>query len=165
MVVCPATKNTRFPNPAYTLISFRRQPVRPCTTDSASSFERPGLVTNSILFCWLFRIKDRCKKVRFQQTHNQGLRQLLLTVSRKQKKIELVSRPVLYAQNKVKATIYFLSPLLWEAQWHCWKKRAWEFSHFVFKILVGKTCSGTLLVYDEPLALLEILVVAPCLLS
>ena len=40
-----------------------------------------GLVTNSILFCWLFKIRDRCKKVRFQQTHNQGLRQLLLTVS------------------------------------------------------------------------------------
>ena len=33
---------------------------------------------NSIL--WLLTIKDRCKKVRFQQTHNQGLRQLLLTV-------------------------------------------------------------------------------------
>ena len=28
-----------------------------------------------------FKIKDRCKKVRFQHTHNQGLRQLLLTVS------------------------------------------------------------------------------------
>ena len=42
---------------------------------------RPGLATNSILFCLLFSIKDRCNKVRFQQTHNQGLRQLLLTVS------------------------------------------------------------------------------------
>ena len=40
-----------------------------------------GLVTISILFCWLFKIEDRCKKVRFQQAHNQGLRQLLLTVS------------------------------------------------------------------------------------
>ena len=40
-----------------------------------------GLVTNSILFCWLFKIKNRCKKVCSQQTHNQGLRQLLLTVS------------------------------------------------------------------------------------
>ena len=40
-----------------------------------------GLVTNSIRFCWLFTIKDRCKKVLFQQTHNQGLHQLLLTVS------------------------------------------------------------------------------------
>ena len=39
------------------------------------------LVTNSIIFCWLFSIKDRCIKVRFQQTHNQSLRQLLLTVS------------------------------------------------------------------------------------
>ena len=25
----------------------------------------PGLVTNSILFCWLFKIKDRCKKCVF----------------------------------------------------------------------------------------------------
>ena len=30
----------------------------------------PGLVTNSVLFYWLFKIKDRCKKVCFQQTHN-----------------------------------------------------------------------------------------------
>ena len=29
-----------------------------------------------------FTIKDRCKKVWFQQTHYQGLRQLFLTVSR-----------------------------------------------------------------------------------
>ena len=29
-----------------------------------------GLAPNSILFCWLFKFKDRCKKVRFQQTHN-----------------------------------------------------------------------------------------------
>ena len=41
----------------------------------------PCLVTNSILFCCLFSIEERCKKVRFLQTHNQGLRQLLLTVS------------------------------------------------------------------------------------
>ena len=40
-----------------------------------------GPVTNSILSCWLLSIKDRCKKVRFQQKHNQGLRQLLLTMS------------------------------------------------------------------------------------
>ena len=40
----------------------------------------PGLLTNSILFGGLFKIKDQCKKVRFQKTHNQGLRQLLLTV-------------------------------------------------------------------------------------
>ena len=40
-----------------------------------------GLVTNSILFCRLFTIKDRCKKVRSQQTHNQGLRPMLFTVS------------------------------------------------------------------------------------
>ena len=41
----------------------------------------PGLVTNSIIYCRLFKIKDRCKQVRFQHTNNQGLRQLLLTVS------------------------------------------------------------------------------------
>ena len=49
--------------------------------DPPPSMNTPGLVINSILFCWLFKIKDRCKKVRFQQTHNQGLCQLLLTVS------------------------------------------------------------------------------------
>ena len=42
-----------------------------------SSCHTTGLVTNSILFCWLFTIKD----LRFQQTHNQGLSQLFLTVS------------------------------------------------------------------------------------
>ena len=42
---------------------------------------KPGLANNSILFCWLFTIKDLCKKVRFQQTHNQGFRQLLFMVS------------------------------------------------------------------------------------
>ena len=45
------------------------------------TFEETGLVTNSILFCRLFTIKDRCKQMHFQQTHNQGLRQMLLTVS------------------------------------------------------------------------------------
>ena len=44
-----------------------------------SGTTRSGHYLNSILL--LFKIKDRCKKVRFQQTHNQGLRQLLLTVS------------------------------------------------------------------------------------
>ena len=33
---------------------------RPCWP--AWGWTRPGLVTNSILFCWLFKIKDRCKK-------------------------------------------------------------------------------------------------------
>ena len=28
----------------------------------------------SILFCWLFTIKDQCEKLHFQQRHNQGLR-------------------------------------------------------------------------------------------
>ena len=44
------------------------------------SIRIPGLVTNLFLFCWLFKIKNQGVKVRFQQTHNQGLRQLL-TVS------------------------------------------------------------------------------------
>ena len=34
-----------------------------------------GVVSNSILFCWLFTIKDQCQKVRSQQMYNQGLRQ------------------------------------------------------------------------------------------
>ena len=37
--------------------------------------------TNSILFCWLFKVKDWCKKVHCQQTHIQGLRQLSLMAS------------------------------------------------------------------------------------
>ena len=32
-----------------------------------------GLVTDSILFCWLFKIKDQCKKVHFQQAEKYGL--------------------------------------------------------------------------------------------
>ena len=48
---------------------------------SSTSGLPAGLVTNSILFCCLFKIKERCKIVRFQQKHNQGLRQSLLTVS------------------------------------------------------------------------------------
>ena len=40
-----------------------------------------GLVTNFTLFCGVFTINHQCKKVRFQQTHNQSLRQLLLSVS------------------------------------------------------------------------------------
>ena len=52
------------------------------TRNVTSAFLLPsGLVTNSILFCWLFKIKDWCKKVRFLQTHIEGLHQLLLTVS------------------------------------------------------------------------------------
>ena len=47
----------------------------------ALAAQNKGLVTNWFLFCWLFIIKDRCEKVHLQQTHNQGLGQLLLTVS------------------------------------------------------------------------------------
>ena len=41
---------------------------------------KQGLGTNSISLSWLFKFKDRSEKVRFQQTHNQGLRHLFLTV-------------------------------------------------------------------------------------
>ena len=40
-----------------------------------------GMVTNSVLFCWLFTNKDRCKNVHFQQTHIHGLCHFCLTVS------------------------------------------------------------------------------------
>ena len=40
-----------------------------------------GLVTNSILFFFLFTIKDQRRKVGFQQTHNQRLYQMFFTMS------------------------------------------------------------------------------------
>ena len=40
-----------------------------------------GLVTTSILLCWIFTIKDQHKKVCFLQTHNQGLERLFLALS------------------------------------------------------------------------------------
>ena len=52
-----------------------------CIMGSGISGCLTDLVTNSILFSWLFTIKDQCKKERFQQTHNQSLHQLFLTVS------------------------------------------------------------------------------------
>ena len=72
--------------------SYLRDPGHSCNIDWGCSVDfhpldrrdflaSSGLVTNSIVFCWLFKIKDWCTKVHFQQTHNQGLRQLLLTVS------------------------------------------------------------------------------------
>ena len=53
------------------------------STASGSPFKRtcqvlPGLVTNSILFCWLCAIKDRCN---FYQTQDHGLGQQFLTLS------------------------------------------------------------------------------------
>ena len=39
-----------------------------------------GLVTYSVLLCWLFAIKDRHKNVYISQTHNQALHHLFLTV-------------------------------------------------------------------------------------
>ena len=45
------------------------------------TWPRSGPVTDSILFRWLFTIKDRCRKVRFQQRHIQGLHQMFLMVS------------------------------------------------------------------------------------
>ena len=38
------------------------------------------LATNSILLCWLFTIKDRRKKLRFQQTHKQSFHPWFLKV-------------------------------------------------------------------------------------
>ena len=51
---------------------------------AVGSCSQPCLVTNSIHFCWLFKIKVPCKKVRFQQPHNQGLRHLLVTVRQRE---------------------------------------------------------------------------------
>ena len=46
--------------------------------------DQSGLVSDQwslIQFCWLFTIKDWCKKVHLQQKHIEGLLQLLLIVS------------------------------------------------------------------------------------
>ena len=37
---------------------------RPCLARPWRGWSQSGQVTNPILFCWLFTIKDRCKKVR-----------------------------------------------------------------------------------------------------
>ena len=92
LVSQPITSPTAKTNPAVTHADKAATPLTPDSSRGPSagnaapaSLQEPlvtaGLVTNSILFCWLFKIKNWCKKVRFQQTHNQGLRQLLLTVS------------------------------------------------------------------------------------
>ena len=54
---------------------------KPHITREAYTTSTTGLVTNLILFCRLFTIKDWRKKGPFQQTNNQGLYQLFLTVS------------------------------------------------------------------------------------
>ena len=54
----------------------------PCTVAGCKIFiKHPGLVTYSILLCWLFIINDRYEKASFQQSHNQGLSQLFVIVS------------------------------------------------------------------------------------
>ena len=40
-----------------------------------SGLMTPGLVTDSILFCGLFTLKDQCAKVCFNQTQDQGMPQ------------------------------------------------------------------------------------------
>ena len=47
--------------------SSRRWPWPPPTPSSGLGYFYPGLVTNSILFCWLFTTKDRCKKCVFNK--------------------------------------------------------------------------------------------------
>ena len=41
----------------------------PNDDDDVESFSGVGLVTNSILFCWLFTINDHNKKSKFVQTN------------------------------------------------------------------------------------------------
>ena len=53
----------------------------PALTEGGGLMLKNGQATNSIICCWLFTIKDRCKKVGFQQTHTQALHQSFLTVS------------------------------------------------------------------------------------
>ena len=44
--------------------------------------EGNSCVTDSIIFVWFFTVKDRCKKVHFQQMYNRHLRQLISTLSK-----------------------------------------------------------------------------------
>ena len=64
---------------------YRLMVSRSVHVDSGQKFgffwPTPGLVTNSILICWLFTIKDWCEQVHFWQTHIQGSRQMFPTVS------------------------------------------------------------------------------------
>ena len=50
-------------------------------TEERSHRRSPTQQVWSLTQFYTFKIKDRCKQVRFQQTHNQGLRKSLLTVS------------------------------------------------------------------------------------
>ena len=45
----------------------------PNDDDDVESFSGVGLVTNSILFCWLFTINDNKKRQVCSKTHDQGL--------------------------------------------------------------------------------------------
>ena len=77
-------------------------------------------------------------------------------------------KDVHYAQNKVKKGYHlFLNHICFGRLNGIAERNALGNFLILSSILVGKTCSGThtLLKYNGPHALLEILVVAPCLLS
>ena len=63
------------------LVMWGSHPPAHCVSVLYLVRKTTGLVTYSNLFCWLLTIKDQCKNIHFQQTHNQGLRQLFSTVS------------------------------------------------------------------------------------
>ena len=76
----PGRPGPGWPSPHWSP-QCRRGPCRAWYRHRYRGCAEAELVTNSTLFCWLFTIKGRCKKVGFQQTHNQGPHQLFLTVS------------------------------------------------------------------------------------
>ena len=70
------------PPPSGGAVVVRFKELWLCQPPDCPRWLSSGLVTNSILFCWLITIKDRCTKVHFQQTRIEGFCQLFLIVSR-----------------------------------------------------------------------------------
>ena len=62
----------------------KMKPKRGCfetSEKSPSLMANTGLITNSILSCWIFTIQSPCETMCLLRTHIQGLCQLFLTVS------------------------------------------------------------------------------------
>ena len=70
VLLCLVSAQTHCHDP---VLAHEENPFAVLTLPSLTHGLQVGLVNNSILFGGFFKIKDRCKKVRFQQTHNQGL--------------------------------------------------------------------------------------------
>ena len=89
------------PPPSGGAVVVRFKELWLCQPPDCPRCLRSGLVTNSILFCWLITIKDRYLKVRFQQTCIEGFCQLFLIVS--------VQGPLHVAQKQLTISLFLFS--------------------------------------------------------